>query len=213
MKRNKQAVHTHTYIFMCIYLQIIGWFYLLKCIRAFVPARHISTIFFFLEMGKCPPGISGTSAKSTLPGISCSNTFFIDLYQRLCLQSECGRARYKIAWHIIHLVCQRWQLLPPARQNKQVVARWRHLSCALYYNSAASPALSHLFSDQTGAVCRCWPRRGNTTVTLFLRSCNSCKGLNTLDPIGVNTEHDIDFQLQAKGGVDKQVRRRLNNTY
>lgn len=31
-----------------------------------------------------------TSARSSLLGISCSNTFSIDLYQRLCLQSECG---------------------------------------------------------------------------------------------------------------------------
>lgn len=52
-------------------------------------------------MGKCPPEISAASAKSTLLGISCSNTFSIDLYQHPRLQSECGWARYNIAWHKI----------------------------------------------------------------------------------------------------------------
>lgn len=105
MRGNKQPpglAHTHTHTF--IYLQVIVWFYLFNCIIVFVPwsssEAHFQSFFFF-AMGKCPPEISATSAKSTLLGISCSNTFSIDLYQHPRLQSECGWARYNIAWHKI----------------------------------------------------------------------------------------------------------------
>ena len=101
---NHLALHTHTHTHTFIYLQVIVWFYLFNCIIVFVPwsssEAHFQSFFFF-AMGKCPPEISATSAKSTLLGISCSNTFSIDLYQHPRLQSECGWARYNIAWHKI----------------------------------------------------------------------------------------------------------------
>lgn len=87
--------------FLFISWQIIGWIFLLKCILESVPSckQEVTAPVIFLLMGSCSPGISATSARSSLLGISCSNTFSIDSYQRLCLQSECGRARENKSWH------------------------------------------------------------------------------------------------------------------
>lgn len=106
-------------------------------------------------MGKYPPGISVASAKSTLLGISCSNTFFIDLYQRLCLQSQRGWARYNIAWHRILSECQRRQLRPSAKQNKQVMVHLHHLSnvCLERVLQALTGCKSTCFLIRQ--VCRC----------------------------------------------------------
>lgn len=79
--------------------------------RSFSLFQLLWVIFFFLAMGE-------TSSKSTLLGISCSNTFSIDLYQRLCLQSERGWARYNIAWHKNLLVCHRRQFTATSRAKQ-----------------------------------------------------------------------------------------------
>lgn len=189
-----------TNIFMFIYLQIIGWFYLLKCIAALVPSRYrkvqFQSFFFCFGMGKCPPGISATSAKSTLLSISCSNTFFIDLYQRLCLQSESGRARYNIAWHKILSVCQRRQLLPSAKQNKLVIVHLHHLSNVRFmrkvfrrWQAANQPVFCFdRFLDVD------WAER-ITAMILFWGYATITRGKTTGDP---NSKCRVDM-----GGVDK----------
>lgn len=79
-------------------------------------------------MGKCPPGVSYTSAKSTLLGISCSNTFFIDLYQRLRLQRVwVSKVQDNLTQKSLS-VCQPCRLPPSAKQNKQVMVCLHHLS-------------------------------------------------------------------------------------
>ncbi len=150
-------------------------------------------------MGKCPLGISADSARSTLLGISCSNTFFIDLYQRLCLQSQCGWAKYNIAWHEILSESRHRQLQPSAKQNKQVIVHLHHLShvCSMseffrHWQAANQPVF---WSHQA-------EKHGKRSA---LSLCNSycTKGWTTLDPSCQRRSVDTDFQLRAKGGVYK----------
>lgn len=88
MRGNKQApglAHTNTHIHT-FYVHILtnNWLLLsVKVHHSFCPfeVQRGTIPVIFLVMGKCPPGIPAASAKSTLLGISCSNTVFIDLYQ------------------------------------------------------------------------------------------------------------------------------------
>lgn len=182
------------------------------------PVRHNSRHFFVT--GKRPPGISDTSAKSTLLGISCSNTFFIDLYQRPCLQSECGWARYKIAWHKILSVCQHRQLLPSAKQNKQVRVHLQRL-CNVCFIENLEQVLQAVtgYKSTCFLICRVlfvdWAER-NATMILFkvMQQLRRVKQHLIQIATGAVLTYDIDVQLRAKGGVDKQKeRQRLNNTY
>ncbi len=119
-------------------------------------------------MCKCPPGISDTSAKSTLLGISCSNTFFIDLYQRLCLQSECGWARYKtsLTQNPFSVPASSVTAVSQAKQTGYS-ALTTPLQCMLYKKPGASSSgrdrlQISLLSDLMGPVCRpSWEKHSN----------------------------------------------------